>query len=90
MGGAGSDTYPAAFAFFKKRELMGMKFPKKRVKKEDEEKLQQKHDLSGIELETKSDGMVPVYDTCDEVRKKINAYLKQPAMTQAAFLRAIA
>jgi hypothetical protein len=28
-------------------------------------------------------------DTCDDIRKKINAHLKKPGVTQAAFLRAI-
>jgi hypothetical protein len=27
-------------------------------------------------------------DTCDDVRRKINAHLKKPSVTQAAFLRA--
>ena len=92
MGGAGSDAYPAAFVFFKKRELMGIQRPKKvkKVKKEDKEALEKEHDLTGITIEGESNGKVPIYDSCDEVRKKINAYLKNPAMTQAGFLRAIA
>ncbi|KAI1781330.1 hypothetical protein F4818DRAFT_398731 [Hypoxylon cercidicola] len=32
---------------------------------------------------------VPVYDTCDEIRKKINAHLKTPGLTAAQFCRDI-
>lgn len=71
-----------AFVFFKKRGLQGKKQPKKEVKKEvkkeDEEK---KNDVSGIKLDSEPDGQVPVYDTCDEVRRKIRAYLTDPNVT---------
>jgi len=33
--------------------------------------------------------VVPVYDTCDTVRRKIRAHLRKDGVTQAAFLRAI-
>ena len=67
-----------AFVFFKKRGLQGKKQPKKEVKKEDEEK---KNDVSGIKLDSEPDGQVPVYDTCDEVRRKIRASLTDPNVT---------
>lgn len=86
--GSGSMVYVNAFAFFKKRESKGKKIPKK-VKKEQEEE-EKKHDMSGIHLDGESDGDIPVYDTCDEVRKKIRAHLAMPSVTQAGFLRAIA
>lgn len=35
------------------------------------------------------DGDVPIYDTCDTVRRKIRAILAKDGITQAAFLRAI-
>ncbi|KAE9119786.1 hypothetical protein PF007_g8416 [Phytophthora fragariae] len=35
------------------------------------------------------DGTVPVYDDCDEVRKKINYFLGEKTVTKAAFLRAL-
>ena len=77
----------APFAFFKHRELNGIKAPKKKVKKEDEAK---QHDVSGIKLDGEEDGEVEVCDSCDEIRKKIRAYLANPAVTQAGFLREIA
>jgi hypothetical protein len=47
-------------------------------------------DLSDIVLdEEDDDDMVPVFDTCDEVRKKINAYFKKTGMSQAEFCRTI-
>lgn len=42
-----------AFAYFKKRELMSKKAPKKKVTKEDEEK---KYDMTSIRLDGESDG----------------------------------
>ncbi|CAN9290451.1 unnamed protein product [Alternaria sp. RS040] len=40
--------------------------------------------IDDIELDGEKDDKVPVFDTCDDVRKKINAHLKKPG----AFLRA--
>ncbi|KAJ8069573.1 hypothetical protein OCU04_000012 [Sclerotinia nivalis] len=83
-----SNVYYNAFAFFKKRELQGVKPPKKaKVSKAEEEK---KFDVSAIKLDGESTISVPVYDSCDEIRKKISAYLREPGVTQAAFLREIA
>ena len=55
--------------------------------KAEEEK---KNDVSDIHLDGESEVDVPVYDTCDEARKKINAYLREPDVTQAGFLHKIA
>jgi hypothetical protein len=85
--GSGSSVYGNAFAFFKHRELNGIKAPKKKVKKEDEAK---QNDVSGIKLDGEEEQEVEVYDSCDEVRKKIRAYLASPSVTQAGFLREIA
>jgi hypothetical protein len=85
--GSGSDTYIEAFKFFKKRELQGIKAPKKKVKKAEEAV---KNDVSAIQLEGEAEGNVPVFDSCDEVRRKISAYLREPGVTQAGFLREIA
>lgn len=49
-----------------------------------------KFDVSAIKLDGESTISVPIYDSCDEVRKKIRAYLREPGVTQAAFLREIA
>lgn len=44
-------------------------------------------DLSGIHLYRGETDSVLVYDTCDEIRKKITAHLKTPGLTQAQFCR---
>jgi hypothetical protein len=85
--GVNSMVYQNAFAFFKHRELNGVKAPKKKVKKDEEAVAT---DVSGIQLEGEEDNEVPVYDTCDETRKKIRAYLARPDITQAGFCREIA
>ncbi len=46
-------------------------------------------DLFEIKLDGEYDGEVPVYETCDAVRKKIKNYLKISNITRAGFLRAI-
>jgi len=59
---------------------------KKKVKKGEEKK----YDVSGITLEGEAEVKVPVYDNCDEIRRKVKAYLREPGVTQAGFLREIA
>ncbi|KAK8069212.1 hypothetical protein PG994_005828 [Apiospora phragmitis] len=45
-------------------------------------------DLSRIHLEVGDDGLVPVFDTCDEVRLKINEHMRNtPNLTAAQFCR---
>ncbi|EGY16081.1 hypothetical protein VD0002_g3351 [Verticillium dahliae] len=86
--GYGSDVFHAANRFFRKRELQGLKAaPGKKVRRGVESK---DLDVSGITLEGESEQAVKVYDTCDDVRRKINAFLRKPDVTQAAFCREIA
>lgn len=60
--------------------------PKKKVKKGEEKD----NDVSAIKLDGEDELEVEVYDTCDEMRKKISAYLREPGVTQAGGLREIA
>lgn len=46
-------------------------------------------DVGGVRLDGEDEDAVEIYDTCDELRRKINAHLKKPGVTQAAFLRAL-
>jgi hypothetical protein len=57
--------YINAFKFFKKRELLGMKLPKKKrlTKAVDNMKI----DVSNIHLDSEKHKDVPVYDMCNEV-----------------------
>jgi hypothetical protein len=86
--GADNQTYEAAFIFFKKRELAGVKAPKKKkVASEDKDKF----DVSdpSLYLDGEEDGEVEVYDTCDVIRRKINAHLRESGVTKAGFCRAM-
>ncbi|KAE8383863.1 hypothetical protein BDV26DRAFT_250923 [Aspergillus bertholletiae] len=88
--GSESNTYIFAHRFFAKRELQGIKEPKKKpISKQAKLDTQKKYDVSGIQLPGEEEGKAPVYDTCDEVRKKIHAHLRDPNVTKAGFLREI-
>lgn len=90
--GANSCVYQNAFAFFKLRELNGVKIKKAKIGSAVEGgkgsgKSEVDTNFEDIELEGEEDNEVPVYDSCEEIRKKIRAYLKKTGMTQAAFGR---
>ncbi|KAI4594085.1 hypothetical protein KJ359_008627 [Pestalotiopsis sp. 9143b] len=100
--GSGSDMYYNAWRFFKKRELQGVKntAPKKaktaattattaKVGGKGAKAIPDSLDVSDVTLEGEDKGPLPVYDTCDEVRKKIRAQLRKDDVTQAAFLREV-
>ena len=44
-------------------------------------------DISGVHLPGEETDSVAIFDTCDEVRRKVNAHLKKPGVTQAQFCR---
>ncbi|OTB01414.1 hypothetical protein M426DRAFT_220750 [Hypoxylon sp. CI-4A] len=116
MDGAQSGVYVNSWAWFKQRELAGLKMPdvKKRQKIEADAvaaaaeaasestpnagpkkasravaPLYLITDISNIYIPGEEEDDVWVYDTCDEIRKKINAHLKTPGLTAAQFLREI-
>lgn len=89
-----NDTYIKALAFFKKRELQGLPLKAngktaKKSKSASPDEVNRLLDVSMISLPGEDAGKVPVYDTCDEIRKKIRAFLKHDGLTQAAFVREI-
>jgi hypothetical protein len=47
-------------------------------------------DLFSIYLDGDEDGTVEIYDSCDELRKKINKHLTKSGTTKAQFMRDIA
>ncbi|KAK8167808.1 hypothetical protein BKA80DRAFT_340801 [Phyllosticta citrichinensis] len=47
-------------------------------------------DLADITLPKEDTDEVEVYDSCDEIREKINAHLREPGVTQAQFCRDLA
>lgn len=88
MKGAESLSYGNAWEFFKKRELAGVKAPKKpKASVASGSSAAQIPDISSISLPGEENNNVQVYETCDEVRKKINAHLVKPGVTQASFCR---
>ncbi|KAH7156209.1 hypothetical protein EDB81DRAFT_880539 [Dactylonectria macrodidyma] len=91
--GDGCDTYFKACAYFKKRELQGLPLkaskPKKPKTAESAQHVVDLLDTGDIELPGEANNRVPVFDTCDEVRKKIRALLAKDGVTQAAFVREI-
>ncbi|OOO09627.1 hypothetical protein OAory_01054350 [Aspergillus oryzae] len=88
--GSESNTYFHAHRFCLKRELQGIKEPKKKpASKQAKLDTEKKYDVSGIHLPGEEESKVQVYDTCDEVRKKIYAHLRDPNVTKAGFLREI-
>jgi hypothetical protein len=77
--GEKGDTFPSALWYLQLREREGVALPKKsatRKKKVKEEKV--------VELEREKTDNVPVFDTCDEVRRKINVYLRQSGNSQGS------
>ncbi|KAG5786698.1 hypothetical protein H9Q69_014224 [Fusarium xylarioides] len=92
--GKNTDTYIKAHLFFKKRELQGPPLkankPKKAKTAASAKALEEVLDVSNVDpLPGEADGTVPIYDTCDEIRKKIRPMLAKEGMTQAAFIRAL-
>lgn len=116
MKGSDSDSYQEAWAFFKRREIAGVKKPTKKQKSDaNENSTGEKNtsgnsasektskasasqkikeagnsagvDISGVQLPGEQSDSFPVQDTCDEIRRKINAHLKQEGVTQAQFCR---
>ncbi|KAI5359524.1 hypothetical protein Slin15195_G071510 [Septoria linicola] len=94
MVGAGSNTYSNGWAFFKKRELAGVKAPKKDkatpAATGTASTAAPATDISTISLPGEATGSVEIYDNCDEIRKKINAHLTKPGVSQASFCRDLA
>lgn len=121
MDGLQSDAYGSAWAWFKQRELAGLKMPdvKRRQKTEaaaaaaaaaasstgattestgttakpaakktkTTASSSATPDLNSIHLEGEETDSVLIYESCDEIRKKISAHLKTPGLTQAQFCR---
>lgn len=95
MKGAECAAYPNAAAFFQKREEAGLKLPTKKQKTakddgkggKDGKAEAEKLDIDDVELYGEETDSVPVYDTCDDIRRQITAYLKKPGVTQAQFGR---
>lgn len=88
-----SDTYTEAWAWFKQREIAGLSMPaasaesKKKAKTAAARVSNANADLNNIHLDDEETDSVPIYDSCDVVRKKITAHLNTPGLTAAQFCR---
>ncbi|KAJ8076338.1 hypothetical protein AAF712_000045 [Marasmius tenuissimus] len=60
----------------------------KKAKKDKDTAASDETDLFSISLPGDSEGTVEIYDSCDEIRRKINAHLKS-SITKTQFLRDI-
>ncbi|KAK4129025.1 hypothetical protein N657DRAFT_563838 [Parathielavia appendiculata] len=94
MNGSGFAAYGGTWEFFKKREMAGIKPPVVKKQKvgaagNGSAAAPDVPDLSDIFLPGEDDDVVTAFDTCDEVRSKINAHLKKPGMTKAQLCRDI-
>ncbi|KAK4150663.1 RNA ligase-domain-containing protein [Chaetomidium leptoderma] len=94
--GAKFVAYRAAWEYLKKREMAGIKLPAKKPKTNPAGEGSSSTaaagtdvDISDVVLPGEEDDAVPIFDTCDEVRRKVNAHLKKPGVTQAQFCRDI-
>ncbi|KAJ4271510.1 hypothetical protein NW762_000214 [Fusarium torreyae] len=92
--GEGTDTFAKAHRFFKKRELQGLPLkankPKKPKTAAASKAVDDALDVSGVDpLPGEENGAVSIYDTCNDIRKKIRPLLAKDGMTQAAFIRAL-
>jgi len=93
MKGSESNAYVNAHRFFKKRELKGIAPPRKKAKpsasKAANKAAEDKYDVSDIHLdeEEEKSGLVPIFETCNSMRTKINAHLRQSDVTQASLAR---
>ncbi|XDG02628.1 hypothetical protein ABKA04_002243 [Annulohypoxylon sp. FPYF3050] len=101
-GGSSSTAYYNAWAWFRQREVANLKMPDMKKKQTQEAGATGSTargskaagastlpDISNIELPGEEVDDVSVWDTCDEVRKKINAHLRTTGMSQAQFCREI-
>ena len=95
--GTASATYASAWEFFKKREIIGWpaqskekengrpRFGKAKAKAEGLDDV----NSSNVHLSGEEHDDIRVYDTCDEVRRKVSAYLKRTGATRAQFCRTL-
>ncbi|KKY36665.1 hypothetical protein UCDDA912_g03337 [Diaporthe ampelina] len=89
-GGFDSDVYECAWAFFKKRELAGLSMPAASALQKKAKTTATRPsgaDPNSVHLDGEETDSVPVFETCDVVRRKITAHLKKPGVTQAQFCR---
>lgn len=86
-GGMESNTFPAAHQFFAKREDRGYKQPRAKRRKLSDADLRKSDADQLPAIPGDKTGAVKVYDTCDDIRTKIDKYLAKTNLTKVAFAR---
>jgi hypothetical protein len=81
-----SKTYHEAHRYFLKREKRAAKAAAATAEPTGPPRGKPRNPLE-VYLEGEFTGDVPVYDSCDTVRRKIQAHLREPGVTQTAFAR---
>ncbi|KAF2430003.1 hypothetical protein EJ08DRAFT_257666 [Tothia fuscella] len=91
--GEKGDTFPAALQYFQQREKEGIPMPRanRRSKTNPKRSAARTVPVANTEilLEGEADDKVPVFDTCDEVRRKITWRMRRAEVTPSAFLKAL-
>lgn len=96
--GSGSNAYDGAWEFFAKRDIAGIAMPsKKKLKTTTTDGGGKKSakaaagsslpSIASIYLDGEDEDDVEVYDTCDEIRRKLNLHMKKDGVTQAQLCR---
>lgn len=87
---SGSAIYGNAFAFFELRELNGENRKKKaKVGGDGEGVKKEAEGFKDLMLDDDEEGEVPIFDSCDEVRRKTTLHFSKTGMSKAAFGREI-
>ncbi|SCO76058.1 uncharacterized protein FRV6_00270 [Fusarium oxysporum] len=102
FGGSNSAVWGNAYVWFQQRKVMGLKMPDAQKRQLEESKkdtvdgtpskaaaTKALPDISEIHREGEETDEVPIHDVCDEIRRKLNAHMKVPSVTQAQFCRDI-
>lgn len=92
--GFNNQTYELGYIYFKKREALHLPAPSKKRKSADGKTAALPAPavpaVTDIRLAGEEQDDVAVYDSCDEIRRKIAAHLRKDGVTTAAFLRELA
>jgi hypothetical protein len=86
--GEKGDTFPSALQYLQQRERDGVAIaPKSKISRPRGRHRPGFDAVADITLEGELNDKVPVYDTCDTIRRKITARMRRPEVTQTSLLR---
>ncbi|KAK6440106.1 hypothetical protein LTR95_003670 [Oleoguttula sp. CCFEE 5521] len=92
--GTGSDVFMNAWGYLAKREMVEIKLPVAKKAKKDSDPATAKSKtgkadtaIADVHLDGEEEDAVPVYATCDAIRRQITAHLKKTGTSQVQFCR---